>query len=287
MFEGTTVALVTPFDNGKIDWKTLEKLLDFHLEKGTDVILPCGTTGESATLTHEEHREVIKFVVERVGKRRKVLAGTGSNSTEEALELSLFAQEVGADGVLLITPYYNKPTQRGLYLHFERIARQLSIPVVLYNVPSRTGVNLEFSTVKDLSRVPNIVAVKEASGNLDQIMRIISLESITVLSGDDSLTFPIIALGGKGVVSVAANLVPQEIKEMVDLALEGKWEEARKIHYRLYPLFKVLFIETNPIPVKTALGILGMIKEEFRLPLAPMKEENRKELIRVMKLLNL
>ncbi len=287
MFEGTTVALVTPFDNGKIDWKTLEKLLDFHLEKGTDVILPCGTTGESATLTHEEHREVIKFVVEKVGKRRKVLAGTGSNSTEEALELSLFAQEVGADGVLLITPYYNKPTQRGLYLHFERIARQLSIPVVLYNVPSRTGVNLEFSTVKDLSRVPNIVAVKEASGNLDQIMRIISLESITVLSGDDSLTFPIIALGGKGVVSVAANLVPQEIKEMVDLALEGKWEEARKIHYRLYPLFKVLFIETNPIPVKTALGILGMIKEEFRLPLAPMKEENRKELIRVMKLLNL
>ncbi|MCD6522077.1 4-hydroxy-tetrahydrodipicolinate synthase [Candidatus Calescamantes bacterium] len=287
MFEGTTVALVTPFRNGKVDWEKLEKLIEFHIERGTDTLLPCGTTGESATLTHEEHKEVIKFVVEKAEGKIKVMAGTGSNSTDEALELSGYAKEVGADGILVITPYYNKPTQKGLYLHFEKIAREVDIPMVLYNVPSRTGVNLEADTVKDLAEIPNIVAVKEASGKMDQIMRIISLGTITVLSGDDSLTFPIMALGGKGVVSVAANIVPERVKKMVDSALEGRWEEARKLHYELYPLFKVLFIETNPIPVKTALKEMGMIEEELRLPLAPMSEENREKLLTVLRRLGI
>ncbi|HEX68327.1 MAG TPA: 4-hydroxy-tetrahydrodipicolinate synthase [bacterium] len=287
MFEGTTVALVTPFRNGKVDWEKLERLIEFHIEKGTDTLLPCGTTGESATLTHEEHKEVIKFVVEKAEGKIKVMAGTGSNSTDEALELSHYAKEVGADGILVITPYYNKPTQKGLYLHFEKIAREVDIPMVLYNVPSRTGVNLEAATVKDLAEIPNIVAVKEASGKMDQIMQIISFGTITVLSGDDSLTFPIMALGGKGVVSVAANIVPEKVKKMVDSALEGRWEEARKLHYELYPLFKVLFIETNPIPVKTALKEMGMIEEELRLPLAPMSEENREKLLTVLRRLGI
>ena len=287
MFEGSTVALVTPFENGEVDWKKLEELIEFHIKNGTGCILACGTTGESATLTHEEHKEIIKFVVEKVDKRIKVLAGTGSNSTQEALELTEYGCRVGADGALLITPYYNKPTQKGLYLHFEKIAREVDIPLVLYNVPSRTGVNLEAETVKDLSEIPNIIAVKEASGDLEQITKIISYQSITVLSGDDSLTFPIMALGGKGVISVAANVVPDTLKKMVKNALEGNWDEARKIHYKLYPLFKGLFVETNPIPVKTALHLMGMVNLEFRLPLCSMKEENKKKLVKILKDLNL
>ncbi len=283
MFEGSTVALVTPFNrNGEIDWATLEKLIEFHISNGTDCLLACGTTGESATLSHEEHKTLIKFMVEKVSKRIKVLAGTGSNSTQEALELTEYAKAIGADGSLLITPYYNKPTQRGLYLHFETIARKVDIPIVLYNVPSRTGVNLAAETVKDLSEIPNIVAVKEASGDLEQITKIISYQSITVLSGDDSLTFPIMALGGKGVISVVGNVVPAKLKEMVKSALEGEWDAARKIHYRLYPLFKILFIETNPIPVKTALHRMGMLELTFRLPLCSMKEANREKLIKVL-----
>ncbi|NOZ63907.1 MAG: 4-hydroxy-tetrahydrodipicolinate synthase [Caldiserica bacterium] len=282
MFEGSTVALVTPFKNGEIDWVTLEKLIEFHISSGTDCLLACGTTGESATLTHEEHKTLIKFMVEKVRKRIKVLAGTGSNSTREALELTEYAREVGADGSLLITPYYNKPTQKGLYLHFETIAQKVDIPIVLYNVPSRTGVNLAAETVKDLSEIPNIVAVKEASGDLEQITKIISYQNIAVLSGDDSLTFPIMALGGKGVISVVGNVVPGKLKQMVKSALEGEWDTAREIHYQLYPLFKILFIETNPIPVKTALHLMGMLDLEFRLPLCSMKEDNRKKLIKVL-----
>ena len=283
MFEGSTVALITPFSKGEIDWEKLENLIEFHIKNGTDCILACGTTGESATLSHKEHKEIMKFIVEKVNKRIKVLAGTGSNSTKEAIELTSYAKKIGADGSLIITPYYNKPTQKGLYLHFEKIAREIDIPIVLYNVPSRTGINLETETVKDLSEIPSIVAIKEASGNIEQITRIISFGKITVLSGDDSLTFPIMALGGKGVISVAANVVPKELKKMVKNALERKWDEARRIHYKLYPLFKGLFIETNPIPVKTALTLMGMIDGEFRLPLCPMKKKNEEKLIEILK----
>ncbi len=282
MFSGSIVALVTPFRNGKVDYPTLEKLIEWHIKEGTDALLPCGTTGESATLTHQEHKEVIKFVVERARGRCKVIAGTGSNSTQEALKLTAFSKEVGADGALLITPYYNKPTQKGLYLHYEKIAREVDIPIVLYNVPSRTGINIAPETVRDLSAIPNIVAIKEASGNLDQISKIIASSTLTVLSGDDSLTFPIMALGGKGVVSVAANIVPRKVKEMVHLFLKGDIESSRKLHYQLYPLFKVLFIETNPIPVKTALGMMGMLEPELRLPLCPLKEENKEVLKEVL-----
>jgi 4-hydroxy-tetrahydrodipicolinate synthase len=283
IFEGAMVALVTPLKNGKIDEKTLCKLLDFHLKAGTDVIIPCGTTGESATMSHEEHRRVMSLVVEYVGGRVPVICGAGSNNTEEAIGLVLHAQKIGADGVLVVTPYYNKPTQEGLYRHYEFLAKKSEIPIVLYNVPGRTGVSLQPQTVARLSKIPNITAIKEASGSLEQVDQILNACDIRVLSGDDSLTLPMMSLGARGVISVTANIVPGLVRDMVHAALEGRWENAREIHRRLHGISKVLFIETNPIPVKTALGLMGKIKTEFRLPLCEMNPENQKKLSQALK----
>jgi len=277
MFEGSIVALVTPFKNGAVDYDKLEELVEFHVDKGTDAILPCGTTGESPTLSHEEHRKVVEFVVRKVNKRIPVIAGAGSNSTAEALSLTHHAKEVGADAVLSITPYYNKPTQKGMVEHFTRIATEVDIPMVLYNIPGRTGVNLLPETVAELSRVKNIIAIKEASGNMSQICDIISRCGITVLSGDDSMTFPLLAVGGKGVVSVAANIIPAEIAELVS-SFSTDTTRSRELHYKYWQLFKDLFIETNPVPVKAAMEMMGLLNFEVRLPLCEMSERNKQQL---------
>ncbi len=272
------VALVTPFRNGKVDEKALHKLLDFHIQKRTDAVIPCGTTGESATLSHEEHRHVMSLVVEHVKGKLPVICGAGSNNTAEALGLIQYAQKIKADGVLVVTPYYNRPTQEGLYRHYQYLASKTEIPMVLYNVPGRTGVSLAPETVVRLAKLPTVVAIKEASGNLDQVEQILELCGLTVLSGDDSLTLPMISIGARGVISVTANVVPHLVRDMVHRALEGNLEEARQLHRELYPLSKVLFIETNPIPVKTALGMMKMIQPEFRLPLCEMKKANQQKL---------
>lgn len=287
MFEGSMVAIVTPFKDGEVDYKALEQLIEFQIENKTDVIVPCGTTGESATLSHEEHDKVVEFVIEKVNKRAKVIAGAGSNSTREALRLTRHAQEAGAEGALVITPYYNKPTQQGMIQHFEKLAKETDIPLVLYNVPGRTGIRLAPETVAILSRLEHIVAIKEASGSIDQVNQILNLCDITVISGDDMLTLPMMVVGGKGVISVAANIVPQEVSQMVHAALEGKWEEARKAHFYLYNLFQAMFIETNPIPAKTSLAMMGKIKEEFRLPMCPLSGQNRSKLEKILRGYNL
>ncbi len=283
MFQGSMVAIVTPFDNGEVDYGTLEKLIEFQIENGTDAIVPCGTTGESATLSHQEHDAVVEFVVQKVNGRIKVIAGAGSNSTREALRLTKHAEEVGADGALAITPYYNKPTQRGMVLHFTELAENSNIPLVLYNVPGRTGICLAPETVAELAQLENVVAVKEAAGSLDQVSKILNLCEIAVLSGDDMLTLPMLSVGAKGVISVAANVVPKEVSEMVHSALSGEWEKAREKHFYLYRLFTDMFIETNPIPAKTSLAMMGMVKEEFRLPLCGLSEKNRAELEKTLK----
>lgn len=283
MFSGCIVAMVTPFKDGKVDRKKVEELVNFHLREGTEGIVPCGCTGEAATLSHQEQKEVIKQVVEIVDHRLPVIAGTGSNNTREALDLTRFAQEVGADGALLITPYYNKPTPRGLYLHYSKIAQEVDIPIMLYNVPSRTGINLPPDTVAELYEINNIVAIKEASGSLEQISKIRSLCDITILSGDDSLTLPILSVGGEGVVSVVANIVPRDMVELVKSFLQGDIRKAEKLHYKLFPLCKAMFLETNPIPVKTAMGLLGMIEPELRLPLSPLSEDNLSLLQKVLR----
>lgn len=274
MFQGSIVALVTPFKDGAVDYERMGELIEFHVEKGTDGILPCGTTGESPTLSHEEHGKVVEFVVERVNRRIPVIAGAGSNSTEEAVSLTRHAKDVGADAVLSITPYYNKPTQKGMIQHFTRIAGEVDIPMILYNVPGRTGVNLLPQTVAELSKVKNIVAVKEASGSINQICDIISLCDITVLSGDDSLTFPLLSVGGKGVISVVANIIPSEMAELVR-SFQTNIERSRELHYKYWRLFKDLFIETNPMPVKTAMEMMGLLDFEIRLPLCEMSEANK------------
>lgn len=278
MFSGSIVALVTPFRDGQIDFEKLDELVEFQISRGTNGIVPCGTTGESATLTHDEHEALIERVVRKVDGRVPVIAGTGSNNTDEALRLTRFAREIGADGALLITPYYNRPTQEGLYRHFEAIATEVEIPIVLYNVPSRTGVNLLPQTVIRLAEFKNVVAVKEASGSTDQTAEILRGCGLRVLSGDDSLTLPLMAVGASGVISVAANLVPKEIVDLVDLMSEGDLAGARALHLRLLPLFKVLFVETNPVPIKTALSLTGQIRPEFRLPLCEIAPANLKAL---------
>lgn len=283
IFEGSMVALVTPFKGGKVDKKALKGLLDFHIQNRTDVIIPCGTTGESSTMSHDEHREVMDFVVGTVGGKTPVICGAGSNNTEEALGLAQYAKKIKADGILVVTPYYNRPTQEGLYRHYEYLARKVEIPMVLYNVPSRTGVSLAPATIARLSKIPTIVAVKEASGNLDQVDQIMELCDIAVLSGDDSLTIPMMSIGARGVISVTANIVPQLVRDMVHRALDGNWDEARQLHRELYPLSKTLFLETNPVPVKTALGLMGKIQPEIRLPLCKMSEENEKKLREALK----
>ncbi|MCX6338486.1 MAG: 4-hydroxy-tetrahydrodipicolinate synthase [Candidatus Aureabacteria bacterium] len=283
MFTGSIVALVTPFKKGAVDYEALAELIEFQIRSGTNGILPCGTTGESATLSHEEHDQVVEFVVGKVAGRVPVIAGSGSNCTREALRLTGHAKEAGADGALVITPYYNKPTQRGLQYHYEHLAKEVDIPIVIYNVPGRTGISIAPETVASLAKLPNIVAIKEASGSLEQVSQIISQCDIAVLSGDDSLTFPIMALGGKGVVSVVANILPGPVAEMVSGFSEKDIKGARTLHYELYQMSRILFVETNPIPVKAALAMMGKIKEEYRLPLCQMSDENRSRLERILK----
>lgn len=284
MFKGSFVAIVTPYKaDGSIDEQKFRSLIEFQIKNGTSGIIPCGCTGEAATMAHAEQKRLIKITVESVNKRVPVIAGAGSNYTEEAVDLTKFAKKAGADGALSIMPYYNKPTPEGQYRHYEKIAKEADIPIVLYNVPSRTGISIQPETVARLSKIDNIVAIKEASGSLEQVSRILSLCGITVLSGDDSLTLPMISLGAKGVVSVAANIIPKEVAAMVSLAMEGKYEEARRLHFKLAPFFKGLFIETNPIPVKTAMALMDMIEANFRLPLCNMMSENEAKWKRILK----
>lgn len=279
MFKGCFVAIVTPFRKGEIDEENFRGLIQFQLERGIDGIVPCGTTGESPTLSYQEHKRVIRITVEEVKGRVPVIAGTGSNSTREAEELTVYAKEAGADAALVITPYYNKPTQRGMEIHYQKLAT-IGLPIIIYNVPSRTGVNILPATVGKLSKLKNIVGIKEASGSMDQVSNIISLSEseFAVLSGDDSLTLPILALGGVGVISVLANILPTEVTQLVKAWLERDYERAKNLHYKLYPLFKAMFIETNPIPVKTAMARLNMIPKEWRPPLGEMEKENQEKL---------
>jgi 4-hydroxy-tetrahydrodipicolinate synthase len=285
MFTGSLVAIVTPFRNGKVDERTLAELIEWQIAEGTNGIVPCGTTGESATLSHEEHNRVIELTVEVVNRRVPVIAGTGSNSTDEAIALTRHAKQARADGALLITPYYNKPTQEGLYRHYKAIAEAVDLPLVLYNIPGRTGVNMWPTTIARLSAINTIVGVKEGSGSVQQASDVVQLcgDRLTVLAGDDSLTLPMMAVGGKGVITVTANIVPSEMANLVKTFAAGKIDEARRIHFKLSPLFAALFYETNPIPVKEALGMMGKIDPELRLPLCPMAQDTREKLVRVLK----
>ncbi|MGD9014641.1 MAG: 4-hydroxy-tetrahydrodipicolinate synthase [Candidatus Omnitrophota bacterium] len=281
MFKGSIVAIVTPLKNDQVDENKLTELVEFQIKQGTSGIVPCGTTGESPTLSMQEHERVIEIVIAAANKRVPVIAGTGSNSTHEAVELSVHAQKAGADALLLVSPYYNKPTQQGLYLHFKTIAQKVKIPIILYNIASRTGINIEPQTIARLSSdCKNIIGVKEASGSLDQMSRIKALcgKKFDLISGDDALTLPLLSIGGVGVISVVANIVPQDVAEMVEAFSQGNISKAQSLHYKLLPLIKAMFIETNPIPVKTAMGILGLCQSDLRLPLCAMSEENLKKL---------
>lgn len=285
MFKGSIVAIVTPFANGAVDQEKLRELVEFQITNGTDAIVPCGTTGESSTLDYDEHMDVVKIVIEQVNKRVPVIAGTGSNSTAEAIELSRKAKEAGADGVLLVTPYYNKPTQEGLVRHYTAIADAVAIPQILYNVPGRTGVNMLPETVARLAPHKNIVAIKEATGSLQQASEILALcgDQIDVLSGDDFITFPMMACGAKGVISVLANIMPKAVADLTDAFFAGDLETARRLHLNTLKISNAMFIESNPIPVKTALGLMGKCSDEVRLPLCPMSEGNKAKLAAIMK----
>ena len=287
MFKGSMVALITPFKNGELDKKSLKNLIDFHVENDTDAIVVAGTTGESATLTYTEHETLIELAVEYADKRIPIIAGTGANATHEAVALTSFAEKVGADGSLQIVPYYNKPTQEGIYQHFKAIAEETNIPLILYNIPSRTGTDMLPETFARLyADFPNVIGLKEATGNVARVSETISLtnEDVVILSGDDALTIPMMSVGAKGVISVANNLIPKQIAEMCNHALEGRFDEALKIHNKYWKLFKTLFIETNPIPVKTAAYLMGLISElELRLPLYHMSKDHKKQLKEVLK----
>jgi 4-hydroxy-tetrahydrodipicolinate synthase len=286
MFKGSMVAIVTPFKNGKVDEKNFRDLIEFQIKNGTSGIVPCGTTGESATLSFEEHDRVIEITIEQVKKRIPVIAGTGSNSTEEAIMLTKHAAKAGADASLQVSPYYNRPTQKGLYEHFKAIAESVNIPIILYNIASRTGVNIEPETIAKLARdCKNIVGVKEASGNLDQMSRIKQLcgDNFDLISGDDSLTLPLLSIGGTGIISVVANIVPHDVADMVSAFEKGNIRKAQEIHYKLLPLVKAMFIETNPIPVKTAMGLMKMCEPDLRLPMCAMLDENLEKLKKALK----
>jgi len=285
MFKGSMVALVTPFRSGKIDEKALKELIEFHIKNGTTALVPCGTTGESPTLSYEEHDRVIELTVEFAKKRIPVIAGTGSNSTEEAIMLTKHAERVGADASLQVSPYYNRPTQKGLYLHFKAIAESVKIPIILYNIASRTGVNIEPETFVKLAEIKNIIGVKEASGSLDQMARIRQLcpKDFLLISGDDSLTLPLMAIGGVGVISVVANIIPKDVADMCSVFEKGDVKKAEALHYKMLPLVKAMFIETNPIPVKAAMGLMKMMDPQIRLPLCDMSPENKEKLVKAMK----
>ncbi|SEM15061.1 dihydrodipicolinate synthase [Syntrophus gentianae] len=284
MFKGAIVAIVTPFKNGSIDEQTLRELIEFQIESGTDGIVPCGTTGESPTLSHEEHDRVIEITIDAVKKRVPVIAGTGSNSTAEALRLTEHAYQAGADGVLVVAPYYNWPTQEGLYQHYKTLAESIPIPIVPYNIPSRTGVNILPETVARLAKIENIVGIKEASGSLKQMNDVISLcdNGFSVLSGDDFFTLPLLTLGGKGIISVISNVAPADMAGLVDAFEAGNLQKARELHDKMVPLIDALFIETNPTPVKAALAMMGKMSADVRLPLYQMSEANLGKLRQVM-----
>ena len=285
MFKGSIVAIVTPFKKGKVDEKALGDLIDWHIKQGTNAIVPCGTTGESATLDYKEHYRIVRFTVEAVNKRIPVIAGTGANSTDETIMITKEAKKAKADAALIVAPYYNKPTQEGLYRHYTMVAEAVNIPIVLYNVPGRTAVNMLPATVARLAEIKNIVAIKEATGDLRQVSDLLRLcgDRLAVLSGDDFTTLPLMALGGKGVISVSANVAPKMVADMCAFWEQGRYDEARALHFKLEPLNASMFIETNPIPVKTALALMGKIQEEFRMPLCEMATANRDKLKKVLK----
>jgi 4-hydroxy-tetrahydrodipicolinate synthase len=286
MFAGTYTAIVTPFKNGKVDEPALKRLVQSQIRGGVDGVVPVGTTGESPTLDYDEHVEVIERTVEYAAGRIKVLAGTGGNSTSEAIYLTKGAEEVGADGSLQVAPYYNKPTQEGLFQHFKAIAQETRLPIVLYSVPGRCGIEISVETTRRLAKAcRNIVGIKEAGGSADRVSQLRAAlgPKFTILSGDDSLTLPFMSVGAHGVVSVASNVIPREVADMVRAFAAGKVAAAQRLHDRFYPLFKDLFIETNPIPVKAALAMLGLVDEEFRLPLVPMNPRNRETLRATLK----
>jgi 4-hydroxy-tetrahydrodipicolinate synthase len=280
-FQGSFVALVTPFRDGRVDEAKLRELVEFHVTSGTDGLIPCGTTGESPTLSHDEHKRVVEVVIDSARGRIPVVAGTGSNSTAEAIDLTRHAERAGASGALVVNPYYNKPTQEGLYRHFRAVAESVALPIITYNIQGRTAVNVETATMARLARdCKNIVGVKEASGSLDQMSQVIAAcgPGFAVLSGDDNVTLPLMAIGGHGVVSVIANIVPRETADLVHAALEGDFKRARDLHYRLFPLARAAFLETNPIPIKEAMAMAGMLEPEFRLPMCRMSDANRETL---------
>jgi 4-hydroxy-tetrahydrodipicolinate synthase len=284
--EGVFTALITPFtSDGSIDEQSLRKLVDFQMNEGISGLLPMGTTGESPTLSHEEHIRVIEIVIDQAEGRVPVIAGSGSNSTQEAVDITLQAMESGADASLQVAPYYNKPSQEGFYRHFTTVADKVDIPIIVYNIPGRTGKNIENSTMLRIAEHPNIIGVKEASGNINQMMDLILAkpDDFIVLSGDDNLSLPLTLLGGRGVVSVASNYMPGKMMEMINAALAGEVEKARSIHYELLPFFRGLFFETNPIPIKYAMHLKGMIEESYRLPLCPMSDDNKGKLAEVIK----
>jgi 4-hydroxy-tetrahydrodipicolinate synthase len=283
VFAGVTVALVTPFRDGEVDYDGLRELVDWHVEQGTDCLAPVGTTGESPTLSHVEHDRVIDTVVEHVAGRIRVMAGTGSNSTAEALRLTRHAAQAGADAALVVAPYYNKPTQEGLYLHYRALATEVDIPIVVYNIPGRTGRNIEVSTLVRLAELDNIVAVKEATGSLDQASDVISQTDLTILSGDDSLTLPLLSIGGRGVISVVGNIIPGDMKALVQSYEQGRVDEAAGWHNKLFPLCRdLLGLATNPIPIKTAMKLLGRGTGEMRLPMCPMDDMGEAKLRRTL-----
>jgi 4-hydroxy-tetrahydrodipicolinate synthase len=290
MFKGSMVALVTPFstsggNNSKVDERALKELVEFHIKNGTSAIVPCGTTGESATLSYEEHDKVIELTIEFAKGRIPVIAGTGSNSTEEAIILTRHAKDAGADASLQVSPYYNRPTQKGLYLHFKAIAEAVDIPIILYNIASRTGVNIEPETFAKLAGIKNIIGVKEASGSLEQMSRIRKLcpKEFLLISGDDALTLPVLSIGGAGIISVVANIIPRDVAQMCASFEKGNIKKAEELHYKMLPLIKAMFIETNPIPVKTAMGLMKMMNPDMRLPLCEMLPENKEKLVRELK----
>jgi 4-hydroxy-tetrahydrodipicolinate synthase len=284
MFQGANVAIVTPFKDGQLDEEAYRQLIEFQIENGTHGIVPCGTTGESATLSHAEHKRVVEICIDQVKKRVPVIAGTGSNNTAESLELTEHAQKAGADAALMITPYYNKPTQEGLFQHYKKVAESTNIPIIVYNVPGRTSLNLLPETVARLAGLPNIIGIKEATGDLRQGSKVIELcgDKFTVLSGDDFTALPLMAMGGKGVITVISNVAPKDMAQMCDAFLGGDLAKARGLHYKMLPLMEAMFFETNPVPAKTALKMMGKITGEVRLPLCSMSAANEEKLRQVV-----
>ena len=284
MFSGAFTALVTPFRNGEVDVEALEGMVEFQIQNGIHGLVPCGTTGETPAMSESEDRLVIETVVRITNGRVPVIAGTGSNSTDMAIKYTKMAEEVGADGSLQVSPYYNKPTQEGLYRHFAAIAESTDLPIILYNIPGRTSVTIDAETTARLAEIPNIVGTKEATLSMNMAMDVMNLcgEGFDVLSGDDPVTLPLMSLGGRGVISVASNVAPAAVSDMVNALLKGNWERGRELHYELLPLFRALFVETNPIPVKTAASILGLCSDEMRMPMIPLQGENLNTLRRIM-----